>query len=345
MQRETTAPCDLLDDAGRIIQEGWARRPFWRYDRSRVRASRFRIKEWDYYAVISPRERAGVTVTYSDLGYAGLYALCWVDLAAGVVAQYDVVVPFTLHRSGLSADPDHADLHLTRRDLTLHLTASEGVRRLTVAAPNLTLPDGSQGVTAEISLDQPSALESMNIATSWAENRRAFYYNRKINCMPASGTISAGRRHVELDADEAMGTLDWGRGRWTYDNTWYWASFSGRADGVAVGCNLGYGFSDRSPATENTILHGSTIHKLGEVSFLFDPGDLLRSWRFVDDAGRLDLTMEPAVDREGDFNLGIIASRQHQVFGWFSGRLVLDDGSEVFLDAVPGFAEEVKNRW
>jgi hypothetical protein len=25
----------------------------------------------------------------------------------------------------------------------------------------------------------------------------------------------------------AYGVLDWGRGVWTYSNTWYWASMSG----------------------------------------------------------------------------------------------------------------------
>ena len=44
--------------------------------------------------------------------------------------------------------------------------------------------------------------------------------------------------------------MDWGRGVWTYHNTWYWSSASGELDGVPFGWNLGYGFGDTAAATE-----------------------------------------------------------------------------------------------
>ncbi|MCK4529617.1 MAG: DUF2804 family protein, partial [Candidatus Marinimicrobia bacterium] len=36
---------------------------------------------------------------------------------------------------------------------------------------------------------------------------------------------------------------------------------------------------------------------------------------------------------------------QHQVFGYFSGKTVLDDGTKLELNKFWGFAEEVMNRW
>ena len=79
MQNEITSPCPLLDDRGHITEEGWARHPYWRYDRTAVKASWLRIKEWDYYYVLSDDLKRGITLTISDLGYAGLMALCWLD--------------------------------------------------------------------------------------------------------------------------------------------------------------------------------------------------------------------------------------------------------------------------
>ena len=64
MQREISREMELLQEDGRITQEGYARRPVWRY-----------------------RRGAGVTITFSDLGYAGLMALCFVDVKHGLLLQ------------------------------------------------------------------------------------------------------------------------------------------------------------------------------------------------------------------------------------------------------------------
>ncbi|MCK5784895.1 MAG: DUF2804 family protein [Desulfobacterales bacterium] len=36
---------------------------------------------------------------------------------------------------------------------------------------------------------------------------------------------------------------------------------------------------------------------------------------------------------------------QHQVFGYFSGHVILDDGTRLHLDRFSGFAEDVLNWW
>ena len=61
--------------------------------------------------------------------------------------------------------------------------------------------------------------------------------------------------------------LDWGRGVWTYHNTWYWGSASGQVDGVPFGWNIGYGFGDTSAASENMLFYGGKAHKLSQVTF------------------------------------------------------------------------------
>ena len=69
--------------------------------------------------------------------------------------------------------------------------------------------------------------ESMVIATPFAEKETAFYYNQKINCMPATGKVEFDGKTFEFKEGESFGVLDWGRGVWTYKNTWYWGSASG----------------------------------------------------------------------------------------------------------------------
>ncbi|NLE16582.1 MAG: DUF2804 family protein, partial [Spirochaetales bacterium] len=91
MQTEITQAQDLLDAKGRIIQEGWARQPYWTYERRKIKGGALKIKEWDYYAVINQQQGYAVTATISDLGYAALFALSYIDFNAAKVSQADAL--------------------------------------------------------------------------------------------------------------------------------------------------------------------------------------------------------------------------------------------------------------
>ncbi len=344
-QKEITRPLDLLGGDGRIVEEGWARRPFWKYDRSKIAAPSWRIKEWDYYHVISHEGNYGITFTISDLGYLGLFSVAWVDLASGKVSQSEEMSFFPLGRTGFSESSEADDLKRESAKISLSFSIGGGRRHLSAVCPGFVAPDGSTGLKADMELEDPPGAESMNIATSWKENRRAFYYNRKINCMPARGTVRLGSRSYAFSPSSSSGGLDWGRGVWTYRNRWYWGSASGLLGGVPFGWNIGYGFSDRSPASENMLFYAGKAHKLEEVSFGIDTSDYLAPWKFGSSDGRFEMDFQPAVDRSSSTDLLLIKSIQHQVFGYFTGRVVLDDGTTLEVDHFAGFAEDVLNWW
>jgi len=349
MQTEITQALPLLDSQGHIVQEGWSRQPHWQYCRSAIRAGRWRIKEWDYYSVLSADGRFGLTLTLADLGYLGLGAVCFLDFERRTFHQVDTLTPFPLGRLGLNADSERGVVELRSNALELRLEYLQGEdsveRRLEFSAPGLCAAQGECGLHGTVVLAQPRALESINIATSWAENRRAFYYNRKINCMPAQGSFSVGNTRFAFDAQRDFGALDWGRGHWTYKNRWFWGSASGHLDGHALGWNIGYGFSDRRPASENTLFWDGIAHKLAEVQFHYNPQDYLEPWRFSSSDGRFEMAFAPLLDRKSHTHLGLIRSEQHQVFGHYSGLVVLDNGQRVEVPRMLGFAEDVLNWW
>lgn len=345
MQHEVTQKQDLLDARGHIIEEGWARRPLWRYKRNMIKAPAMCIKEWDYYAVISHAHRVAICATFSDLGYAALFAIAVVDLQNGTVTQADAIKPMSRGKLGLTEDSQDHAVAWANDSIRLAFSRKEERRRLLVGAPQLRFPDGSVGLDADLTLVQPPNLESLNIATSWKEKRTAFYLNEKVNCLATSGSLTLGNRTIALEPHESFGVLDWGRGRWTYKNRWFWASASGMLDGVGFGFNLGYGFSDRSPASENAIIYDRRIHKLDEVSFHIPESSYTDMWHMTSNDGRLELDFHPAVDRTARFNLLLVKSDQHQVFGFFSGTVTLDDGTNLTLSNFPGFAEDVYNRY
>lgn len=346
MQNEITTPEELLDQRGHIIREGYATLPHWRYRRSAVKAPWWRIKEWDYYAVINQESGFGITITTSDLGYAGLFALCIVDLTKGEWEQVDTLTVMPAGRTGFAERADE-DNRILFRDKKLFLDLErQGDKRILKFASEAfsTISDGP--VSGEVELHQPSRKPRMVIATSWKEKRSAFYYNQKINCMPATGRVQLGNREERFEPTKSFGVLDWGRGNWTYRNRWFWASASAALPGgIPFGFNLGYGFSDRSPASENMLFYNGIPHKLGDVVFYFDESDYMKIWEMKDDQGRLELRFTPRLDRFANTNLLIIQSLQHQVFGHYNGHVLLDDGNKVELQQIPGFAEDVYNRW
>lgn len=344
-QHQIIRPCELLDDDGRVTQSGYALSPLWRYDRSKIKAGWHRIKEWDYYAVLSEERGYGITFTLADLGYLGLAAVCWLDFNAKDYKQLDAMVLLPRGRMGLSPESDTGRVDFKSRKLSLTYDVGNNQRRIKVAAPGFVMGQALPGLTGEIVLSQPQKAHSMVIASAWKENPRAFYYNRKINCMPAAGAIEVVGQTYRFDPEDSLGVLDWGRGNWTYKNRWYWGSASGVQDGHLLGWNIGYGFSDRSRASENMVFYNGRAHKLDEVEFHMDTGDYLCPWRFSSSDGRFEMDFEPILDRQSRTDLGLIKSVQHQVFGYFNGYMVFDDGARMRVRNFLGFAEDVLNQW
>ena len=345
MQTQITEPCDLLKENGTLTNPGYATRPLWRYDRSKIKAAWHRIKEWDYYAVLSQDLGYGITFTVSDLSYIGLVAICWLDFKKGTSQQLDTLTILPRGRTNFPPSPEFGVTTFQDKKFDVRIEVNEGKRVLQFETPGFIDLNGEKGLKGEITLQQPPEMDSMVIATSWKENRRAFYYNQKTNCMPAHGEVTIGSQTYPFSPDNSFGVLDWGRGNWTYKNQWYWGSASGLVDGHPVGWNLGYGFSDRSAASENMVFYKGKAHKLDEVIFHFNTKNFMEPWKFTSNDNRFEMTMTPVVDRDSAVNLGVIKSVQHQVFGTFTGDIILDDGSKLHIENMLGFAEDVLNWW
>ena len=341
VQHELTEPAPLLDVRGHLVCPGWSRRPV--FDANLECAApglfrRWRVKRWDYYGIWTPELFAAASL--ADLGYAGLAFVYVVDLGTGRhVEQTRIRLPprrIDLPRSSETGAGTFDDSRLSVR-----FAVKAGAREVGVAAPSF---DHGEGLFIDVVLDEVATPESMVIATPMGGDR--FYYNRKINCLPARGQIRWGDRSIDATPNHTLGQLDWGRGVWPYRSHWIWASANGfLPNGRTIGLNLGGGFGDLSHATENALILGGRVHKLAHVDFEFDATNYRAPWRCTDRDGRLAVTFVPQIERVAKTNLGIIRSGVHQVFGRYHGAVVTDDGARVEVNELPGFAEEHHARW
>jgi len=341
-QHEITAPIPLLDDAGNLTQPGWARKLYPIYDRSKVKGGPLRLKEWDYYLVTNGKFALALTI--ADNSYMGLDSISLLDFETDWQVTKSPMKVMTLGKTGLPSTSASGVTSTAGKGYSI-MFINHGDKRTLIAHMD-NFHDG-QALDARVDLtDEPE--DSIVICTPF-EKAGHFYYNQKINCLRASGTVTLGEKTYTFSPDDSFAVLDWGRGVWTYHNTWYWGSASGLVDGVPFGFNLGYGFGDTRAATENMLFYNGRGHKLGHVIFKIPlkkgKADFLSPWRIESDDGRLILTFEPVMDRASCTDVKLIKSDQHQIFGRFSGKAVLDAGTEIELKDFFGFAEKVENKW
>lgn len=330
----------LLDEKGALIEPGWSRSLVQIYDRNDIKKRKTRIKEWDYYYVMSHSNKIALCLTISDLSYLGMASVSIVNLENATEHTDSIIVPFTMGKTNLPPTSAVGDVKFKNKKLAMEFLNKGDYRVLRVDYPEF---DGGKGLRANVILtDEPQ--DSMVIATPWAEDKKAFYYNQKIDCLRASGKIEYDGQLIALDRELDFAGLDWGRGVWTYDNVWYWGSGSGQVDGVPFGFNIGYGFGDTSAASENVIFYDGVAHKFDDIVFNISD-NFTDPWTFKSSDGRFDMDFVPIIDRNALVDAKIIVTDQHQVFGKMSGTAVLDDGRKIQLKDFLCFAEKVHNKY
>lgn len=338
MQHEITQNGPLLNANGTLREPGWARSLLLDYCRADVKAGKLRIKEWDYYIITN--DSFGVALTIADNSYMGLISASVLEFEKPWEQTTTVLTAFPMGKYRLPETSSAGDTLYGDKRVQMAFRVQPGERRLSCRFARFL---GEDALELELTLAQPP-MDSMVIATPF-DAPRAFYYNQKINCMPASGVMTLGSRRFEFAPETSFGTLDWGRGVWTYDNTWYWGNGNGIVNGKPFGFNIGYGFGNTSAASENLLLYGGVAHKLSRVQFNIPEESFLKPWTFSSEDGRFEMDFVPVIDRAARTNALIIESDQHQVFGRFTGRAVLDDGTALELKDFLGFAEKVRNRY
>lgn len=339
-QHQITAPGPLLDDKGALVQRGYSTQAVLTYDRGAIKAPPWRIKEWDFYQVSN--DDYCLQMTIGHVSYAGDVSVRLFEFATGKRFDFSKMLLLPFGRLHLPHSAEHGDVAYRSAGLRMEFQMEEGGRRL------ICKTNGSKKtppIDIDVHLEQPD-LTSIVMATPFDEDPRFFYYNHKINCMPASGTVRIGEEQYTFSPNTAFGLLDWGRGVWPFSHEWFWGNGSGYVNGKRFGFNIGYGFGNTSAATENMLFYDGTAHKLGEVFFdLAGSGGYMAKKQFTSDDGRFEMEFTPLYDRYTENKMLVVNTHCHQIFGKFNGKAVLDDGTELHVKDLVAFAEHAVNRW
>ena len=213
MQHEITAAQPLLDEKGNLREAGYCKKLLPIYRRRDIKAGALRIKEWDYYLVNNGH--FAVALTIADNGYMGLDSISLLNLDEGWEKTKSPMRAFPLGKTGLPESSETGDVSISGKGYHLSFRHDGPDRVL-----DLHMEDFLDGAAIDGRLrltDEPE--ESMVICTPFSKAGH-FYYNQKINCLRARGTVTAAGRTYTFDPADSFAVLDWGRGDflapWTF---------------------------------------------------------------------------------------------------------------------------------
>ncbi len=336
-EKEITQPVDLCLPNGKLNPSaiGWSRQAL---QNCRLYGHPLRKKRWNYWCITSPTHLFSVTL--SDVDYAGLPFIYFLDFATGEFIEKTIITPLGKDVQLGDKVPDDASYSGKGCQISMRQTA-DGVQ-MRVEVDDF----GGKPLQAEFQIVEPEKHESLNVVVPWSE--RLFQFTAKNNTLPAQGRVVLDGNAIMFDAKYSFATLDFGRGVWPYKGFWNWASFSTRLpDRRPLGVNFGAGWTDNTGSTENALCVDGRLIKLSEdVVFTYSTQDFKAPWRLqTAETGRVDLIFTPFFERIAKTDMLILCSEVHQMIGHFDGTILGEDDEIIQVSQAVGWAEDHHSRW
>jgi hypothetical protein len=338
-QTEITNSTKLFNKDGTLIQRGWARKPLLEYNKESIGKRWFRIKEWDHYSVLN--KDFGFQLTIGDIGFLTQMSYVWLDFRNKERDGKGDFKFFTKSKILPLNSSEECRIEFPSKKFKANIR-KKGNQRI------LNIHDGAfmnKGIKGTIYLEDKQEWDNTVVVIGYKEDPKRFYYNHKINMMPAQGTIQIGKKEYNFEAENSFGLMDWGRGIWPYHTHWLWGSACGLVNGIPIAFNIGYGFGDLSTHTENIIFYNGKAHKIDEVTFHHENRDPSKPWKFTSNDNRFNMTLEPLIPHTEKINFGIIYLNSSLLHGLYSGEVVLDNAEKIQIKNMLGHAEDIYWRW
>jgi hypothetical protein len=340
-QNEIQGTVSVLDDAGVPQNFGWSRRPDFFYDSALVWAPRRRFSESDRYMVFNPTHT--VIFEVRDDGYLGYMRMSVITLKDKKRSTQGFQSFLPLGAYEMPSASGSGPVRYRRKKLILDFVPMEGGARIIKA--DIPQFGRSRRLRGELVLTEPPLAESLVYNLPWKKDKNAFRYSRCSPWYTVEGVIQFGNTEIIFSKGNSWGILDWNRGIRPRADLRYWAAACGSTGGQLVGFTLGHGLIDSSAATENAFFVDGRLHKLDQVSFSKPSSGWLSPWHFTGTDQRLDMVFTPHQGRIDRRQMLFYSMSRHQVYGSFSGRVILDDGAELDFHNIAGFAERCKTRF
>jgi len=339
-QNEILTPTPIFDDLGQPTNFGWSRHNNFIYKSEMAYAPRHTLTESDRYIVHSPTHL--VVYEIKDDGWLGNMGVTIVSLRdkKRSTQTIDTIMPLGTYNMPNSSDADSACWRRKHSHLDL-INMEDGFR---IIKAEVSKYGHNRSMRCAVVLSKPENAQSLDTCQPWRNDKYAFRYTHCSPCFIAEGVLQFGSAEIIFSKGHAWCILDWNRTARPKADIRYWATACGMSDGRHLGFCVGYSWADFSLGTENGFFVDGVLHKLDQVTFHIPLSDWLSPWRFTSNDNRLEMTFQPHQERLDRRRFFFYNFTRRQVFGFFSGKVQLDDGSTVEFNNLTGFAERCKTR-
>ena len=339
-QNEITEQVPALDEIGNPQNFGWARFPCFSYNPSLVNAPRRLVSESDRYVFFS--NTYFIILEIMDNGYLGYAGMSVVSLRDKKRSTQSWTIPFSLGCFELPGDCNTSHIKIQKKKYLFNLAIiDEGMRLIKIDIPHF---GHYRSLRGELILTPPSGAQSLATHIPWREKKQAFRCSCRSPWYAVEGVILFGSQELFFNRGSSWCIYEWNRSVRPRVDVRFWAAGCGQSNGRQVGISVGYDSADSTLGTENAFFLDGIIHKLDQVTFQVSPSNWLLPWRFTSNDNRLEMIFTPHQERIESLQMFFHSLKRRQVCGFFSGKVILDDGAEFEFHNITGFAERRKTR-
>nr|WP_106782498.1 DUF2804 domain-containing protein [Lysinibacillus timonensis] len=335
-EREIVELTRLCDKKGNLNPEaiGYARKPLIECNLS---GHFMRKKKWNSWCIYG--EEILFSITISHLDYAAVCNIYFFEYETQRFIEKNITVPLggNLKMPTKVLEP----IQFSNSELNISITNIQSTTYLSVASNNFE----NETLQAELIIQHPFEDESLNVVIP--RNRRQYQFTAKHHTLPTSGFVKIGDRKYKFNSEDCFAVLDFGRGIWPREVVWNRAMASQRLRNQRVGLNFGGRWTDGTGMTENAVFVDGVMTKIHEdVLFTYDQTNFMKPWyittKFSD---HVMLTFHPFFERIAKNELKVAQSVIHQLVGYYSGQVKLEDGSTLLIQQMLGCIEEHVAKW
>ena len=335
-EKEILLPTLLCDKKGNLNPAaiGFARKPFINCN---LTGHMMRKKKWNYWCVYGDEILFSATISHLD--YAAVCFVYFLEYETQRYFEKTITIPL----GGKLKMPTQVleTVTFNNSEMAIDITYIQNETHLVVSIPNF---DGDV-LRADLVIQHPPADDSLNVVIPW--NRKTFQFTGKHHILPTSGLVTIGDRRFTFTPEESFAVLDYGRGVWPRQAKWNWGMASQRVRGRRIGLNLGGKWTDGTGMTENAVFVDGKMTKIHEdVLIEYDREDFMQPWYVKSKfSNQVELKFSPFFERVATSNAKLIKSEVHQMFGYYDGKVLLDNGETLVIQQMLGSIEEHIAKW
>lgn len=337
---------NLLDKKGRLIEPVFAKNLAFNFNKENMK-SKINLKEWDHYVIED--NNFVVVLTILNQTYLAELRATVVDLRNGFVYSKASRKVFPKDKVILTSDFRNGVSDLKTKDANFRFEIRNGERYLKGYFKDFYKTHGFVG-NLEFDFKVHSEPRESVVSANKFNSGKYFIYSQKINDLDADGMFTVKDKIYTFDKDLTFANCLLARGNMPYSTKWVINSLNTKTyNGDLVAFNLGKIKGKGVTINENVVLYNGLVEKIGDIRFYIQKEgkrtNYLGSWTFYSEDGKLELCFEPLLQVKTGVNLLVLKNRTRMVLGYYSGKLTLDNGTEVEIERSLGFSEKVSNKW